>query len=98
MMRRTLGLAIVTLLLAASSLWAQPAATGNLYGKVSDESGAALPGATVTLSGVFGSRATVASTQGDFRFPGIPHGTHKLTVTLSGFATVNRSVVVAIGQ
>ena len=30
--------------------------TGNIYGTVTDESGAVLPGATVTLTGAFGTR------------------------------------------
>jgi hypothetical protein len=73
-MTGTLSLAVALLLAAATGLLAQPAATGNIYGKVTDESGADLPGALVTLSGAFGSRATTSTHQGDFRFLGVPHG------------------------
>ena len=97
-MTGTLSLAVALLMAAASGLLAQPAATGNIYGTVTDESGADLPGAVVTLSGAFGSRATTSTHQGDFRFLGVPHGTHQLSVALPGFSTVNRGVVLAIGQ
>jgi len=33
-------------------------ATANIYGTVSDDSGAVIPGATLTLSGEFGTRST----------------------------------------
>ena len=58
--------------------------TGNIYGKVVDDSQAVLPGATATLTGPLGTRTTTADTQGEFRFLNIDHGTHKLVVTLSG--------------
>ena len=45
--------------------------TGNIYGAVTDESGAVLPGATVTLAGPSGTRSTVAGSQGDFRYLGL---------------------------
>jgi hypothetical protein len=97
-MTGTLGLAVAILLAAVTGLLAQPAATGNIYGKVTDESGAELPGVAVTLSGAFGTRTTTSGHQGDFRFLAVPHGSHQLQVGLTGFATVNRGVVVAIGQ
>jgi carboxypeptidase family protein/TonB-dependent receptor-like protein len=97
-MRKTLGPALAILVLAAPGLMAQPAATGNIYGSVSDESAAVLPSATITLSGATGTRATTAGSLGDFRFLAVSHGTHKLTVALTGFTTVERGVIVAIGQ
>ena len=45
-----LGWAVVCAMVLAPAAFAQ-LATGNIYGTVSDESGAVLPGATVTLSG-----------------------------------------------
>ena len=72
--------------------------TGNIYGKVTDESQAVLPGVTATLSGPFGTRVTTSDSQGEFRFLNVDHGTHKLVVTLAGFAGVSRDVVVTVGQ
>jgi hypothetical protein len=72
-------------------------ARGNIYGLVTDQSGAVLPGATVVLSGAFGTQSTVSDDKGEFRFLRVDQGTHKLTVTMPGFATLYRDVLVATG-
>src|SRR5262249_8402431 len=96
-MRRAIAVALGALLLAAGA-WAQ-FATGNVYGTVTDESGAVLPGATVTLTGATtGGRSTTTGSGGDFRFLNLDPGSYKLAVTLTGFTTVNREVVVNTGQ
>ena len=93
---RSTGLALLLLLLPPAA-FAQVAATGNVYGTVTDESGAVLPGATATLAGDFGSRTTTSGSGGEFRFLNVDHGSHKLTVALTGFTTVTRNVTVAAG-
>ena len=90
----SVGLALL-LLCRGPVAYAQVAATGNVYGTVTDESGAVLPGATATLSGTLGSRTTTTGSNGEFRFLNVDHGTHKLTVALTGFSTVNRELTVA---
>jgi hypothetical protein len=89
-MNRFLYLAL-GLLLAAAPAFAQ-VSTGNIYGTVTDEQGAVLPGVTVTLAGDFGTRSTTTSPNGEFRFLALDNGTYKLTVALAGFGTVVRSV------
>ena len=42
--------------------------SGNLYGKVSDQTGAALPGVTVTLDTGEAPQVQVTNAQGEFRF------------------------------
>ena len=97
-MKRLIGLALALSLGFVPGLWAQ-ASTGNIYGTVADASGAAIPGATVAISGVtIGGRTTQTGANGEFRFLNLDPGTYKLTVTMSGFATVNREVVVTTGQ
>ena len=95
--RRALGL---VLLLAAGFAPAARAqvSTGNIYGTVKDESGAVLPGASVTLTGALGTRSTTSGTNGEFRFVNVDHGTHQLRVALTGFTGVTRPVTVTIGQ
>ena len=63
---------------------------GELGGQVKDETGAALPGASVTAASVERgySRNTVTDTAGKFRFEQVTTGMYKVTVSLSGFATV----------
>jgi len=90
------------LLLAVLIALAPPAdaqlATGNIYGIVTDQSGAALPGAGVNVKGPGGSFTTTSGTDGRFRILNLAPGTYKMTTTLVGFTTVNRdSVVVATG-
>jgi PAS domain-containing protein len=95
-MKKILALVLALLAATVPAAYAQ-ISTGNIYGAVTDESGAVLPGATVTLSGPY-TRSTVAGSQGDFRFLGLDNGKYKLTVALTGFATVIREVVVTTGQ
>ena len=91
-----LGLALLVAGLAPAA-FAQVSATGNVYGTVTDESGAVLPGATATLSGALGSRSTTSGANGEFRFLNVDHGTHKLSVSLTGFSSVSRDVTVNAG-
>src|SRR5271156_6591553 len=95
MSRRTaLGIAWALTFLLAPGAFAQ-FATGNLYGTVADSSGAALPGATLSLTGgTIGKKTTTTGPQGDFRFLGLDPGTYTLSVELQGFASVKRDVVV----
>ncbi len=88
------GLGVVALLGATSSALAQRT-TGTIIGTVTDESGAVLPGVTVTISGegVAGTPSTVTGETGTYRFPQLPPGDYKLSFTLQGFATVNREQV-----
>ena len=96
--RRALGLVLLAALGFAPTARAQVASTGNIYGTVKDESGAVLPGASVTLTGALGTRSTTSGTNGDFRFVNVDHGTHQLRVALTGFTAVTRPVTVVIGQ
>jgi hypothetical protein len=95
-MKKILALALALLAATVPAAYAQ-ISTGNIYGAVTDDSGAVLPGATVTLSGPF-TRSTVSGSQGDFRFLALESGRYKLVVALTGFATVNREVVVTTGE
>jgi hypothetical protein len=64
--------------------------TGTLQGKVADESGALLPGVTVTVSGptiIGGTMTAVTGTSGTFRLPNIPIGTYTVTFELAGFGS-----------
>jgi Carboxypeptidase regulatory-like domain len=96
-MRKCLTLVLGLVLAAAPGAFAQIAG-GNVYGTVTDESGAVLPGASVTLTSELGTRSTVTSAQGDFRFINLERGKYKVTVSLTGFNSVGREIVVTTGE
>ena len=76
-------------------------ATGTIAGRVADDQGGGVPGATVTL--VSATRGTtidgVTNDSGDFVIPNIPRDTYLVRVTMDGFKTVERpNVEVSPGQ
>ncbi|HKC10772.1 MAG TPA: carboxypeptidase-like regulatory domain-containing protein, partial [Vicinamibacteria bacterium] len=90
-------LSLVVLLALALPIHAQ-LATGNIYGTVKDDSGAALPGASVTVKGPGGTFTTTCGSDGRFRVLNLDPGAYQVTSALAGFATVTReNVVVATG-
>jgi hypothetical protein len=96
-MKRALAVALVLLIGAAPTVLAQIAG-GNVYGTVTDASGAVLPGAVVTLTSDFGSRSATSGGQGEFRFLNLERGAYKVSVGLAGFSTVNRDIAVVTGE
>jgi hypothetical protein len=98
-MRRFQGLALALALSlgVTPGLWAQ-ISTGSIYGTVADQSGAPLPGVTVTLSGAnIGARTTTSDATGSFRFLNLDPGTYKVATALTGFSTVDRELKVDSG-
>jgi hypothetical protein len=72
--------------------------TGNIYGKVADESGAMLASATITVTGAnISERTTTSGTNGEYRFLNLDPGDYTLRVAQTGFATVQRTVIVSAG-
>src|SRR5260221_7324269 len=96
-MKRALVLALALLAGAVPGLFAQIAG-GNIYGNITDESGAVLPGAVVTVSSDFGTRTTTAGSQGEFRFLNLERGRYKVGVALAGFTSVTRDLNVVTGE
>lgn len=66
-------------------LWAQT--TGGIVGRVTDESGAVLPGVTVVVESpaLQGTRTTTSDLQGTYRMPLLPPGTYSVTFSLEAF-------------
>jgi hypothetical protein len=91
---------LVLFLLGASAPAFAQRTTGTLVGNVTDESGAALPGVTVSLKGesVVGVQTSVTNEQGFYRFPALPTGNYDVSFALGGFATLNRNALkVSVG-
>jgi hypothetical protein len=99
-MNRTKSLLAVLVILActAGAALAQ-SLTGSVEGMVKDESGGALPGASVTLTGKTGGRTAVTDATGKFRIQAVSPGAYELTATLAGFQPVKKSgLQLTIGQ
>ena len=89
MSRRALA---VLLLLVSFTTAAYAQNTSQVFGKVSDTSGAVLPGVTVTLSSpaLLEPRVAVTSETGTYEFPGLPIGIYAVRFELSGFSRLVR--------
>ena len=89
------------LALALSSGAALAQSTGELAGRVTDESGAVLPGVTVTATqtDTAFSRTVVTDGEGAWVMPNMPTGPYRLEVALQGFRTyVQTGIVLQVGQ
>lgn len=99
-LRSAFGLAVALGLVAALPAAAQNVTT-TLRGKVTDEQGGALPGATVTAKnpGTSATRSVTTGSLGQYFIPNLLTGTYELTVTLQGFGAGKRSgLVLRVGQ
>lgn len=70
------------------------AQTQSIVGRVTDQSGAVLPGVTVTTTSPalqVPSVSAVTDTNGDFRLSPLPIGTYSVTYELPGFDTIRRA-------
>ncbi|HEX9944326.1 MAG TPA: TonB-dependent receptor [Thermoanaerobaculia bacterium] len=95
---RIVAVAVLLLLAVGGTAFAQ-LQTGNLYGTVTDEQGAPLPGVTVTLSGGGAPQVQVTNAQGQFRFLGLSPGSYDLKAELEGFSTIDYpNIVINIGR
>jgi hypothetical protein len=96
----------MTILLALAGIWSATAALaqgtfGQITGKVTDPSGAAVPAATVTVTNVDTAlrRETASNEQGNYAAPLLPAGTYRITILKEGFKPVIRGgISVAVNQ
>jgi len=75
------------------STYTGPGADGapsGLYGRVVDQAGATLPGATITViaSDQVPGKVQVTNARGEFAFPGLSAGVYQLKAELPGFSTI----------
>ncbi len=94
-MRHTLRGLVVVFLAGATPALGQ-VATGEIFGRVTDESAAVLAGVAVTLEGpaLIKPIGTVATRSGAYRFPGIPVGTYSVRFESPGFSRLVREGIV----
>src|SRR6476469_8518464 len=96
---RALGsvILVVGCVLIAPPLHAQ-VLYGSIVGSVTDGSGAALPGATVTIEQTETklTRELVTDAAGVYNFTAVPSGTYTVSVKMTGFRTFARPVPVTL--
>src|ERR1051326_1611650 len=87
--RRTIVCAIlcVGVVLSLTPAFAQ-SGTGSVAGQITDQTGAVVPGATVTLTdqSTHSSRTTTSNEAGRYIFVSVDPGVYDLTVNAKGFA------------
>jgi len=101
MIHRVRGLCILAVLLSLAmvSVAGAQVITATIRGRVVDQQGGVLPGATVTARQVNTNtvRTAVTSALGTYLLPSLPAAVYEVEVTLSGFAPSKRSVELAVG-
>src|SRR3954453_8935116 len=97
---RKLCVVLFTLMVCAAARNASAQqTTGTIAGRIVDAQGLSIPGATITITGSQGIKATVSDGQGRFTVPFLTPGPYRVRAELQGFTPVDRSgVQVQIGQ
>jgi outer membrane receptor protein involved in Fe transport len=97
--RSAAGIFVASALMLAVSASAQTS-LATLRGKVLDEQGGVLPGATVTArqTETNTTRTGVTNETGQFYLPSLPAGTYEVTIEMQGFASGKRAVTLRVGQ
>lgn len=90
-------LALVSVFTAPA--WAQTI-NGNVVGIVTDQQGAAVPGATITVTNVDtnATRSIQSNDEGLYRVAGLPVGNYSVKAEKSGFAAATANVAVTVGS
>src|SRR5579863_5581871 len=90
--------AIYAMLLFCSLTWAQ-VESGQIAGTVTDQSGAAVPRATVMVRNLAsnGQRSAQSSDTGAYVLVGLEPGTYSVTVRAADFKEFNTNVEVTVG-
>jgi len=90
--RASILLVVLLALLSGATGYAQET-TATLFGRVSDPSGAVIPGASVTAvnDSTLVSRTATTDERGEFAIPFLPVGTYTVTVRADGFKAYERS-------
>src|SRR5262245_495435 len=91
---------LLTAALAAHAVAFAQVTTADLIGRVTDTSGAVLPGVTVTVTqtGTGATRTQTTSDTGDYAFNLLPIGPYEVKLELQGFKTQVSQTTLSAGQ
>jgi hypothetical protein len=99
-MSKRLIIAILALFMAGVA-FAQLVPTSKMEGKVTDETGAPLPGVSVeaTSPRLVGKATAVTDGDGTYRLFSLPSGVYEVTFTLQGFKTlIRKDIIIQLSQ
>ena len=96
---RNVSVLLCVLLLVSVGLFGQ-AESGTVSGTITDNTGAVVPGATVTMTSVntAQTRSAVTGSAGEYAVPSLRPDTYSITVEREGFQKYSRKVVVDVGS
>jgi hypothetical protein len=92
---------VIAILLFSNSSFAQSFGntTGTLFGETSDDTGAALSGVLITVTGQDGEKTALTDSEGKYIFPYLIPARYKVRAELPGFTTVEQNEIrIALGQ
>src|SRR3712207_3353009 len=74
--------------------------SGIIQGRVTDQDGLVLPGATVTVTSpnLQGARTVVTDETGNYIIRGLPSGRYAVRIELSGMTPIEQNVDVSVGS
>jgi hypothetical protein len=84
---------MVVLVGLTTMVWAQTSSSGRITGTITDETKAALPGVTVTLTSpalLVPQMIAVSGNRGEYQFVDLPPGTYRVQYDLAGFSSLVR--------
>src|SRR6266446_5601763 len=89
-MPKKVGAAVLVLFVTSS--WAFAQATSTINGRITDQAGAVLPGATVTVTNVAtgATRETISNAEGLYTVPALTAGTYAVKADITGFTAYVR--------
>src|SRR6266849_1321345 len=89
----------VLVLLSAPAVMAQNIVTGDLIGTVTDQTGAVVSGANVTLkSETASSQSTTTNQTGVYHFALLKPGNYTVAASAPNMSEISRKVIIAVGQ
>src|SRR4051812_285383 len=96
---RSVAAAVAFCVILHTAVFAQ-VTSGDIVGRVTDSSGAVLPGATVTIEhlGTHDTRTVPSNGTGDFVFNLLPIGAYTVKIELQGFITQTARVSLSAGD
>src|SRR5678815_2345895 len=98
-MKFVIAFSIAMLLMVVTTSLGQTS-KGFIVGTITDPNGAAVPGVTVkaTNTATGTTRETISQDDGSYRFDAVDPGTYRLDITVTGFKSATKEVVVAAAQ